>query len=194
MNRLPFSDWLREIIVQNRFTEKIYWSGGSLTLEEKDGNFHMLVKIENVDKRFVVFNFDNGVNQGLYFKRIGDALSKRCDFVIFEETDSGYTAYLVELKSQVPDRDGATQFKWSEPYFRYILSVFLADSLLLKSEKELEIKFFQIGKDYSQWYKKRFMGRQRKQKFTWHCDFAGPDFLFCTYQGHRLEFNDFRQG
>ena len=193
MNNLPFSDWLKENINEERFSDKVYWDGGTVTLEEKDTYFHMCVKIENVQKRLVVINFDNGVNQGLYFKR-SDELSKRCDFVILEETEDEIIAYLIELKGKVPDKNGALQLRWSAPYFAYIFSVFLGDSLLTNPNKELKFKFFQIGKQYSIWTNREFMKRQKNQRFQ-ICDmFNGPDFKYCTHQGHRIEFKDFRQG
>ena len=192
MNELPFSDWLKENINEERFSDRVYWDGGTVTLEEKDNRFHMCVRIENVNKHLVFVNFDNGVKQGLYFRR-GDELSKRCDFAVLEETEEEFIAYLIELKGKVPDRDGAIQLKWSAPYFTYIFAVFLGDSLLTNPNKELKVKFFQIGKQYSIWANREFMKRQQNQRFQ-VCDrFSGPDFLYCTYQGHRLEFSDFRQ-
>lgn len=193
MNNLPFSDWLKVNINEERFSDKVYWDGGTVTLEEKDNNFHMCVRIENVSKRLVVINFDKGVNQGLYFKR-SDELGKRCDFLILEETEDEYTAYLIELKAKVPDRNGALQLKWSAPYFAYIFAVYLGDSLLTNPKKAIKLRFFQIGKQYSIWTNRESMKRQQNQRFQ-ICDmFSGPDFLYCTHQGHRLEFDDFKQG
>lgn len=193
MNRLSFSDWLEENINEERFSDKIYWDGGTVTIEEKDCGFHMYVKIENVSKHLVAFNFDKGVKQGLYFRK-GDELSRRCDFVFLEETQDEYIAYFIELKGKVPDREGAIQLKWSAPYFAYIFAVFLGASLLPNPNKELKVKFFQIGKQYKSWINRGSMRRQQGRRFQ-RCDrFCGPDFLYCTYQGHRLEFDDFRKG
>ena len=192
MNKLPFSDWLKENINEERFSEKVYWDGRTLTLEERENTFHMCVRIENVSKHVVVFFFDRGVHQGLYFNR-GDEFSKRCDFVVFEETEDEFIAYLIELKGKVPDENGAVQLQWSAPYFRYIFELFLSDSLPATSNRELKLKYFQIGKDYQNFIKRKFMKRQQNQRFEIWGGFSGPDFLYCTYKGHKLEFSDFRQ-
>lgn len=192
MNNLPFSDWLKENINEERFSDKIYWDGRTVTLEERKKSFHMRVKIESINQRLIVINFDDGVSQKSYFKN-GDELSQRCDFVILEETENEYIAYLIELKNRVPDSKGAMQLKWSAPYFAYILAVFMGDSLLTNPKKEFKVKFFQIGKQYSTWANRGFMKREQNRRFQTFNDFSGPDFLYCTYQGHLLEFKDFRQ-
>lgn len=193
MSRLSFSRWLGENIQEWRGSKYITRDGSKLILEEKENNFCMKVEIENTSPHLVVIKFDPGDNETTYFKRSGE-FSRRCDFLVLEETSDEYIVYFIELKGKVPHEGGASQLRWSDPFLRYIMSVFLADSLRVKPDKSLRVKAFQIGKDYSQWANKGFMKRQQKRRFQICDSFSGPDFLYCTYQGHRLEFKDFRQG
>ena len=192
MNRLSFSDWLIENIQEWRKSRKINWDGQTLILEEVDDNVCMKVRIEKVSRDLAVFNFDQGVDVNSQLKRSQEFI-QRCDFMALEETALEYIVYLIELKAKVPSKKGAAQLRWSAPFLEYILAVFLSDSLLEDPEKKLKIKHFQIGDDYVSWVKRMYMKRQNQQRFEWWYDFKGPDFLYCTYQGHRLEFSDFKQ-
>ena len=90
-------------------------------LKEQKTGFSMNVKIENVDQGLSIINFEQMGKVTTYFKGRGKVkgeewkkgFNNRCDFLVLEETDDEYIAYLIELKNKVPDQHAASQLRWS---------------------------------------------------------------------------------
>lgn len=192
MNNSPLLIWLDNNIQPNRMSRNIDRDGQTVTLKEVKGDFSMKVRIENVERRLVIFNFEQGGKTTTYFK--GDrGFGERCDFLILDETDDEYLAYLIELENTVPSSHGASQLRWSVPYLKYVLEVFLEDKLIPDGEKKLRIKFFQIGHEYQTWIKRSLMKRESNQRFVKWDGYDNFDIFYCAYKGHKIEFCDFGQ-
>ena len=107
MNSLSFVAWLRENVRPDRKLTNIFRDGQTITLKEERESFYMEVKIDGVDRHLIVINFEQQGSGSTYLK--GDlGFGDRCDFLILDETPKEYVAYLIELKSKVPDKSGAT--------------------------------------------------------------------------------------
>lgn len=193
LNSLLFSRWLDENIQEERKTRNIRWDGRAVYLEEKKTDFSMLVKIENVDRGLVVVNFDNLGGSTTYL-RGGKGFGDRCDFLVLEETDDEYVAYLIELENQVPANHAISQLRWSAPYLRYILEVYLEHSLMECPEKELNVKFFMVGTSYSSLVNKGGMKRQTARMFEKWDVGTRLDMYYRIYtEGHRFDFSEFKE-
>lgn len=193
MSSLLFSGWLDENIQEVRKTKNIRWDGRTVFLEEKKGAYRMSVKIENVDRGLVVINFDHLGGSTTYL-RGGKGFGDRCDILVLEETDNEYVAYLIELENQVPANHAMSQLRWSAPYLKYILEVFLEDSLMEFPEKKLNVKFFMVGTRLSGLVNKGGMKRQSARMFDkWEVS-TRLDMYYRVYTaGHRFEFREFKE-
>lgn len=190
MNSSPFLIWLDKNIQQGRKSRNIDRDGRTVTLKEEKDDFHMHVKIENASRRLVVVNFEQDGKATTYFEG-GRGFGDRCDFLVLDETEDEYVAYLIELEAKVPSKHGASQLRWSAPYLKYILAVFLEDSRKTSEEKKLTLKYYQIGKEYQSWIKRKQMKREKGERFTKWDEYHMCDVYYCTYEGHRIEFRDF---
>ncbi len=193
VSSLPFSVRLDGNIQDVRRTRNIDWDGRTVYLEEKKSGFRMGVKIENVDRGLVVINFDHLGGSTTYL-RGGKGFGDRCDFLVLEETDSEYAGYLIELENQVPANHAISQLRWSAPYLRYILEVFLEDSLMEFPEKKLNVRFFMVGTRLSGLVNKGGMKRQSARMFErWEVS-TRLDMYYRVYTaGHRFEFSEFKE-
>ena len=193
MNSLLFSGWLDENIQEERKTKNIRWDGRAVFLEEKKTDYRMQVKIENVDRDLVVINFDHLGGSTTYL-RGGKGFGDRCDFLVLEETNDEYVAYLIELENQVPTRHAVSQLRWSAPYLKYILEVFLEHSFMKCPEKELNVKFFMVGTSYSGLVNKGGMKRQTSRMFEkWDVSTRLKIYYRIYTAGHRFNFSEFRE-
>ena len=189
---LLFSEWLDENITEERKTKNIHWNGRTVFLEEIKTDFSMRVKIDNVDQGLVVINFEQLGKATTYLK--GEkGFGERCDFLVLEETDDEYIAYLIELENTVPERHPTSQLRWSAPFLKYNLEVFLEHSSIVCSEKELKMKFFMIGNKYPRWLNRSGMRRQPVPKFE-KLDINSRLEIYCSILAtHRFEFREFRE-
>ncbi len=199
---LLFSDWLDENIQDERKTKNIRRNGSTVYLKEQKTEFSMNVKIENVDQGLSIINFEQMGKVTTYFKGRGKAkgeerqkgFNNRCDFLVLEETDDEYIAYLIELKNKVPDQHAASQLRWSAPYLKYILEVYLEHSLMECPEKKLNVKFFMVGTNYSGLVNRGGMKRQTARIFEKWDVGTRLDMYYRIYTaGHRFEFSEFRE-
>ena len=189
---LPFSDWLIDNIKEERKTKNIRWNGRTVFLEERTPTINMSVKIDNVDQGLVVINFDQMGNTTTYLK--GErGFGDRCDFLILEETANKYVAYLIELENTVPEDHPLSQLRWSAPYLKYNLEVFLEHGLMKRPEKELKIKFFMIGNRHPNWLRRMGMKRETIPKFQ-RLDFSSRLEMYCSiYAKDKFDFSEFRE-
>ena len=189
---LPFSDWLCRNITEERKTKNIHWNGRTVTLEEKRDGFHMSVRIDNVDQGLVVINFEQ-MGRATTYLRGNKGFGDRCDFLVLEETDDEYIAYLIELENTVPERHPTSQLRWSAPYLKYNLEVFLEHSSIVSSEKELNMNIFMIGNRYPNWLNRSGMRRKPIQKFE-RLDVSSRLDMYCSiYAAYGFDFSDFRE-
>lgn len=189
---LPFSDWLNENIKEERKTKNIRWSGRTVFLEEKTPTVSMSVKIDNVDQGLVVINFDQLGKTTTYLKG-GKGFGDRCDFLILEETDDKYVAYLIELENTVPALHPLSQLRWSAPYLKYNLEVFLEHGLMMRSEKELSVKYFMIGNRHPNWLNRAGMKRGNIPKFQ-RLNISVRLEMYCSiYAKDKFDFSEFRE-
>ena len=189
---LLFSDWLDKNVQEERKTQNIHWNGRTVFLEENKPDFRMRVRVDNVDQGLVVINFEQ-LGKTTTYLRGERGFGDRCDFLVLEETDDEYIAYLIELENKVPERHGASQLRWSAPYLKYILEVFLEHSSMMCSQKKLNMKFFLIGNSYPGWLNRAGMKRQIVPKFE-KLDISSRLNMYCSiYARHRFEFCEFRE-
>ena len=189
---LLFSDWLDKNVQEERKTKNIHWNGRTVFLEENKPDFSMSVRVDNVDRGLVVINFEQ-LGKTTTYLRGGEGFGDRCDFLVLEETDDEYIAYLIELENKVPARHAASQLRWSAPYLKYILEVFLEHSSMTCSEKKLNMKFFMIGNSYPAWLNRVGMKRQIVRKFE-KLDISSRLDMYCSiFAGQKFEFCEFRE-
>ncbi len=192
MSSLPFSNWLNKNIEEERKTTNIQWDSRTVFLEENKPDYRMRIRVDNIDQGLVVINFEQLGKTTTYFK--GErGFGDRCDFLVLEETADEYIAYFIELEKKVPHEHAASQLRWSAPYLKYILKVFLEDSWKDKSEKSLRMKFFMIGNHYNAHLNRGGMRTGTVPEFIKWDDHTKFDIYFRVYGGITIDFREFRR-
>ena len=192
MSSLPFSNWLNENISEERKTTNIQWDSRTVFLEENKPDYSMRTGVDNIDQGLVVINFEQPGKTTTYFR--GErGFGDRCDFLVLEETADEYIAYFIELENRVPHEHAASQLRWSVPYLKYILKVFLEDIWKDRSKKRLRMRFFMIGNHDNSFLNRGGMRTGTVSRFIKWDDHARFDIYFRVYAGARIDFREFRR-
>ena len=143
-NNVSFGTWLNQHVIKSKLLPKCRRCGEILELLDPDGSQSACIQIEEVPENVSVV-VPQEVGQWNLFDPGPNGWRQRCDYILMGEKQGDYFAILVELKTSTPSDKGDAQLRWSLPIFHYLLSSYCVDTCSSKWNKNLTVKYFQVG-------------------------------------------------